>query len=116
MATSTTPNLSSTSLRGHTGAPTPSTFTDSMGPSATIAAVLVADQTTITAYEVLSTTGLAVVDGTILTQGGSGFTLGNGDVVRLGANGLEDATTTAFWEAVTGDQNNSGTVGLFWRD
>lgn len=109
-ATSSTINLSTTSLRGHTGALTPSTFTDSMGPSATIAAILTAGHTTITAYEVQSTTGLAVVDGTTLTRGGDGITLGNGAVVSLGANGLEDSTTTAFWEAVTVSASGSGAV------
>jgi hypothetical protein len=100
-ASSTTINFSSTSLPGHTGAPTPSTFTGSMGAEATVVAVLTAGDTTITATQVASTTGLAVVDGTTLTWRQQGITLSNGDVVSLGFNGLEDSTTTAFYGAIT---------------
>jgi hypothetical protein len=72
-----------------------------MGPEATVVAVLTAGDTTITATQVSSTTGLAVVDGTTLTWRQQGITLSNGDVVSLGFNGLEDSTTTAFYEAIT---------------
>ena len=100
-ASSTTINFSSTSLPGHTGATTPSTFTDTMNTAATVVAILTAGHTTITAYQVESTTGLAVVDGTTLTWRHEGITLSNGVVVSLGFNGLEDSTTTAMYQAIT---------------
>lgn len=73
-----------------------------MNTAATVAAILTAGHTTITAYQIESTTGLAVVDGTTLTwRHNEGITLANGDVVSLGFNGLEDKTTTAMYEAIT---------------
>lgn len=106
-------NPSLTSLPGTTGAPTPSTFSQSMGASATVVAVLTDTDahTTITAYQIASTTGLAVVDGTTLTWRHEGITLGNGDVVSLGFNGLEDSTTTANYRVMTVTSSASGGSG-----
>lgn len=85
----------STSVNGTFGAPTPSTFT---GPTQAAVAILTADHTTLTAYEVESTTGLAVVDGTTLTWRHGGITLADGEVVSLGFGGLEDSTTTDSYQ------------------
>ena len=80
-----------------------------MGPEATVVAILTdaAARTTITAYQVGSSAGLAVVDGTTLSYGQDGITLSNGDVVSVGLNGLVDNTTTANYQVIT----VSNTVG-----
>lgn len=64
-------------------------------------AVLTLSDTTLTAYAVPSTTGLAVLNGQTLTFRHEGITLSDGNVVSLGFNGLVESTTTATYAAVT---------------
>ncbi|KAK3720566.1 hypothetical protein LTR37_003615 [Vermiconidia calcicola] len=102
-------NHSSTSLEGITGATTPSTFVSTgVAPSATVAALLTQSDTTVTGLQVPGTTGVLVVDGTTLTGGEDAITLDNGNFISAGFNGLEDATTTANYQAIT--VNGSGTA------
>lgn len=56
----------------------------------------------LTAFEVPSETGLAILDGTTLTWRQYGITLSDGVAVSLGYDGLEDSTTTGYYETVTG--------------
>ena len=106
-------DFSTTSLKGTTGAPTPSTFiTTGSQPAVTEAAILTEHHTTLTAYRVENTTGLAVVDGTTLSFRHEGITLPNGVVVSLGFNGLEDSTTTANYQIITVSSGASTTGGV----
>jgi hypothetical protein len=106
-------NPTSTSLPGITGATTPATFTDftTSGPSYTVAAVLTASDTTITAFQAQGTTSALVVDGTTLGYGES-LTLSNGDVITARSNGLEDATTTANLGPITISASSVGLIQL----
>lgn len=96
----------------YTHASTPSGF-HSSGPTTayTVAAVITAGDSTITAYQVPDTTGLAIVDGTTLTWRQEGITLDNGEVISVGFNGLEDDTTTAFYHPITVSNSQVVSVG-----
>jgi len=56
----------------------------------------------LTAFEIPSETGLAILDGTTLTWRQYGITLSDGVAVSLGYDGLVDSTTTGYYETVTG--------------
>lgn len=70
----------------------------------TALALLTLPSTTLTAYAVPSTTGLAVLadSGSTLTFRGEGVTLPGGEVVSLGFDGLVVSTTTATYLPLTG--------------
>lgn len=70
----------------------------------TQAAELTLSGTTVTAYGVPSTTGIAVLadSGSTLSFRGEGVTLSDGNVVSLGLDGLVVSTTTALYQASTG--------------
>lgn len=72
----------------------------------TALALLTLPSTTLTAYAVPSTTGLAVLidSGSTLTFRGEGVTLPGGEVVSLGFNGLVESTTTATYVPLTGSE------------
>lgn len=85
-----------------TVASTPSSLAaTSSGSGYSVGAVLPESGTTLTAFEVPGTTGLAVLDGTTLTFRHEGVTLKNGEVVSACFNGLCDSTTTAEYGPVT---------------
>lgn len=71
-------------------------------PAPTQVAYLSQSDTTLTAYAVPGTTGLAILDGDTLTFRGEGVTLSDGGVVSLGFDGLVESTTTATYEPLTG--------------
>lgn len=79
----------------------------------TTAAVLTEKGTTVTAFEVPRTTGLAVIDGKTYSFRGPGLTLPNGDVVSLGFNGLEDKTTTDTYQAIVSQEGSASRVTQF---
>lgn len=58
------------------------------------AAILTEPATTVTAFEVSGTSGLAVIGGTTYSFRGPGLTLHNGDVVSVLFDGIADKTTT----------------------
>lgn len=68
-------------------------------------ALLTLSSTTLTAYAIPSTTGLAVLadSGQTLTFRDEGITLSDGNVVSLGFDGLVQSTTTAMYSALTGE-------------
>lgn len=65
-------------------------------------AILALASTTVTAYAVPDTTGLAILGDETLTFRAEGTTLPGGDVVSLGFDGLVESTTTATYQPFTG--------------
>ncbi|KAF2768584.1 hypothetical protein EJ03DRAFT_328234 [Teratosphaeria nubilosa] len=78
-----------------------SSYTPGIAASSDVVAILPLNGTTVTAWQVTGTTGLAVVDGTTLSFRQQGITLSNGVAISLGFYGLEDSTTTALYSTET---------------